>query len=176
MSGVRHARANGRSSDPAGDPKRERRAAAKAERERQARRARAVTRARVGALTLVLVAAAVALTFAFVRDLQPSGVACAGDLRKGGTIDELRLPRLEGDGAIEYAAYDDRPLVINFFASWCPNCIAEMPEFERVHMLLGDRVAFLGVSQSDARGASIDLARETVKGSKSPIRRSRSHG
>jgi len=158
MSGWRDARANSRGPDLEAEAKRDRRAAAKVER---ARRAKAVTRARVGALTLVLVAAAAALTFALVRDTQPSGVAFAGDLRKGGTIEELRLPRLDGDGAIEYAAYADRPLVINFFASWCPNCIAEMPEFERVHRLLGDRVAFLGVSQSDARGASIDLARET---------------
>jgi thiol-disulfide isomerase/thioredoxin len=161
MSRRRDTKANGRSPDPSADAKRERRAAAKAERERQARRARVVTRARVGALTLVLVAAAAALTFALVRDLRPSGVAFAGDLRKGGTIEELRLPQLEGDGAIEYASYSDRPLVINFFASWCPNCIAEMPEFERVHGLLGDRVSFLGVSQSDARAASIDLATET---------------
>jgi thiol-disulfide isomerase/thioredoxin len=73
----------------------------------------------------------------------------------------LRLPQLEGHGAIDYADYADRPLVINFFASWCPLCIAEMPNFERVHRLLGEDVAFLGVSQSDARGASIDLARET---------------
>jgi thiol-disulfide isomerase/thioredoxin len=155
------ARANGRGLDPTADAKRERRAAAKADRERQARRARVVTRARVGALILVLVAAGAAVAFGIVRDLQASGVAFAGDLRKGGTIQELRLPQLEGDGAVEYTAYADRPLVINFFASWCPNCIAEMPEFERVHGLLGDRVAFLGVSQSDAREASIDLARET---------------
>jgi cytochrome c biogenesis protein CcmG, thiol:disulfide interchange protein DsbE len=161
MSRRRDARANGPGPDPTADAKRERRAAAKADRERQARRARVVTRARVGALTLVLVVAAAALTFALVRDVQPSGVAFAGDLRKGGTIEALRLPQLEGDGAIEYTAYADRPLVINFFASWCPSCIAEMPEFERVHELLGDRVAFLGVSQSDAREASIDLARET---------------
>jgi thiol-disulfide isomerase/thioredoxin len=152
---------NGRGRDPRGDAKRERRAAAKAERERRSRRAKVVTSARVGALTLVLVVAGGALAFGIVRDLQPSGVAFAGDLHRGGSIEELRLPRLEGDGAVEYAAYADRPLVINFFASWCPNCIAEMPEFERVHDLLGNRVAFLGVSQSDARGASIDLARET---------------
>ena len=143
------------------DAERGRSTAAKTERERQARRAMAVTRAQVGALTLVLVAAAAALTFWIVRDTQPSEVAFAGDLREGGTIEELRLPQLEGDGTVEYAAYADRPLVINFFASWCPSCIAEMPEFERVHGLLGDRVAFLGVSQSDARAASIDLARET---------------
>ena len=128
MSRRRDAKPNARSPDPSADAKQERGAAAKAKRERQARRARVVTRARVGALTLVLVAAAAVLTFALVRDLRPSGVAFAGDLRKGGTIEELRLPQLEGDGAIEYAAYSDRPLVINFFASWCPNCIAEMPE------------------------------------------------
>ncbi|MCI0632582.1 MAG: TlpA family protein disulfide reductase [Actinobacteria bacterium] len=152
---------NGGGLDPRKDAKRERRAAAKVERERQARRTKTMARARVGALTLVLVVAGGALALGIVRDLQPSGVAFAGDLRRGGTLEELRLPRLEGDGAVEYAAYADRPLVINFFASWCPNCIAEMPEFERVHGVLGDRVAFLGVSQSDARGASIDLARET---------------
>jgi thiol-disulfide isomerase/thioredoxin len=120
-----------------------------------------MSRARIGAITIVLVAVAAAVAIGIVRDVQPSGVAFAGDLRRGGTLDELRLPQLEGDGVVEYAAYADRPLVINFFASWCPNCIAEMPDFERVHGLLGDRVAFLGVSQSDARSASIDLARET---------------
>jgi thiol-disulfide isomerase/thioredoxin len=115
----------------------------------------------MAALALVLVAAGVALAVGLLRDLQPSGVAFAGDLRRGGTLEELRLPQLEGDGAVDYADYADRPLVINFFASWCPFCIAEMPDFERVHRLLGEDVAFLGVSQSDARGASIDLARET---------------
>jgi len=161
MSGRDDAGANGRGPGPRAEAKRERRPAAKGERERRARRSRTATRARVSVIALVLVAAAAALTFALVRDLQPSGVAFAGDLRKGGRIEELRLPQLDGDGAVEYAAYADRPLVINFFASWCPNCIAEMPEFERVHGRLGDRVGFLGVSQSDARGASIDLARET---------------
>jgi len=161
MNGSRDARANGRGPEPRAEAKRGRRAAAKAERERRARRARVATRVRVTAIALVLGAGGVALALGLVRDLQPSGVAFAGDLRSGGRLEELRLPQLEGDGAIEYAAYADRPLVINFFASWCPNCIAEMPEFERVHGLLGDRVAFLGVSQSDARGASIDLARET---------------
>jgi thiol-disulfide isomerase/thioredoxin len=161
MSRGRNGKANGASVHPTADVKRERRAAARAERERQARRANAIPRARVGAVTVVLVAVAAALTSAIAHDPQPSGVAFAGDLRRGGTLEELRLPRLEGEGAVEYRAYADRPLVINFFASWCPSCIAEMPDFERVHRLLRDDVAFLGVSQSDARSASIDLARET---------------
>jgi thiol-disulfide isomerase/thioredoxin len=152
---------NGRDPGPGAEAKRERRAAPKAERERRAGRSQLAARARVSVIALVLVAAAVALALGLVRDRQPSGVVFAGDLRSGGRLEELRLPQLEGDAVIEYADYADRPLVINFFASWCPNCIAEMPDFERVHRLLDDDVAFLGVSQSDARSASIDLARET---------------
>jgi cytochrome c biogenesis protein CcmG, thiol:disulfide interchange protein DsbE len=126
------------------------------------RRGRRTFRVPVIAGVGVGLAAAIVAGIWLVRDTRPSSeVAFAGDLREGGTLEDLRLPELEGDGVVEYATYADRPLVINFFASWCPNCITEMPEFERVHALLGDRVAFLGVSQSDARSASIDLARET---------------
>lgn len=145
---------------PRADAKRERRAAAKLEGERQARRDRTASRIRRGAIWAAAVVAIGALGLALVRD-GAGGVAFDGDLRAGGTLDALQLPQLEGGGTVDYASYDDRPLVINFFASWCPNCIAEMPDFERVHQRLGDRVAFLGISQSDPTQASIDLARET---------------
>jgi cytochrome c biogenesis protein CcmG, thiol:disulfide interchange protein DsbE len=45
--------------------------------------------------------------------------------------------------------YAGRPLVINFFASWCTPCIEEMPAFEAVHQQLGDEVAFLGLNYWD---------------------------
>lgn len=161
MSASGHARRTGRGPDPRTEAKRGRRAAAKAERRRQARRARTAGRARLVAAVVLLGGGAVALGLGLVRDVAPSGVAFAGDLRVGGRLEQLRLPRLEGEGVVEYASYSGRPLVINFFASWCPTCIGEMPDFERVHRLLGDEVAFLGVSQGDPPGASIELARET---------------
>ncbi|GIU99145.1 MAG: hypothetical protein KatS3mg014_0761 [Actinomycetota bacterium] len=140
--------------------KRERRALARAERLRRARRERLATRARRGLIGLVVAVAVVALGVGLVRG-GSGGVSFAGDLRVGGRLESLRLPALESDGTVDYARYADRPLVINFFASWCPNCVAEMPDFERVHQRLGDRVAFLGISQSDPRGASIELVRQT---------------
>lgn len=93
--------------------------------------------------------------------LSDTGVAFAGDIRTGGELESLRLPKLEGEGTLDYASFRDKPLVINFFASWCPNCIAEMPDFQQVHEQLGDGVGFLGISQSDSRGASTDLAHQT---------------
>jgi cytochrome c biogenesis protein CcmG, thiol:disulfide interchange protein DsbE len=54
------------------------------------------------------------------------------------------------------ADFSGRPLVVNFWASWCPACVAEMPDFEEIHARLGDEVAFLGLnmqetSEADAR-------------------------
>ena len=50
--------------------------------------------------------------------------------------------------------YDGRPLVVNFWASWCPPCITEMPAFEEVHQDLGDEVAFLGIAVQETAADS----------------------
>ncbi len=42
--------------------------------------------------------------------------------------------------------YAGQPLVVNFFAAWCPSCISEMPDFEAVHQQVGDSVAMVGLS------------------------------
>lgn len=123
------------------------------------------TRLIVGAFVVVLPIAAWVLADRLLPNSDDSGTAAdvvfAGDLTVGGTLQQMRLPRLRRDGVVDYAGLAGRPLVINFFASWCPTCVGEMPEFERVHRLLGDEVAFLGVSQSDSRDASIQLASDT---------------
>jgi cytochrome c biogenesis protein CcmG, thiol:disulfide interchange protein DsbE len=53
-------------------------------------------------------------------------------------------------GNASMADYAGRPLVVNFWASWCPPCITEMPAFEEVHQALGDRVAFLGIDVQES--------------------------
>lgn len=155
---------SGRATDPSASAraaeKRARRAEAKVSRERELRRKVRRRRIRVGVATVATLAVAVVVAFGLVSSGK-AGVSFAGDLRTGGRLEALSLPRLEGGGTIDYGDLSGRPLVINFFASWCPNCIAEMPDFERVHQRLGDEVAFLGISQSDPRRASIDLAHET---------------
>jgi thiol-disulfide isomerase/thioredoxin len=45
--------------------------------------------------------------------------------------------------------YVGQPLVVNFFASWCAPCLAELPEFERVHRRLEGEVTFVGLNLQD---------------------------
>jgi len=142
------------------DERRARRTTAKAERERERRRVEVRHMARAVATAVAAIALVAVIGTLLVRSAS-GGVSFAGELRSGGSLDRLTLPALEGGGTIDYSSYSDKPLVINFFASWCPNCIAEMPDFERVHANADGRVAFLGISQSDSPGASIDLAAQT---------------
>lgn len=53
------------------------------------------------------------------------------------------------------------PTVLNFWASTCAACIAEMPEFEEVFQELRDEVAFVGMNTGDRRDAADRLAEQT---------------
>jgi len=60
------------------------------------------------------------------------------------------------------ADYQGQPVVVNFWASWCPSCVAEMSAaFRPAQQLLGDDVAFLGVNTQDERDRALRLVDET---------------
>ena len=42
-----------------------------------------------------------------------------------------------------------RPLVVNFWASWCPPCVAEMPDLQVVYTEFRDQVIFLGLNMQE---------------------------
>lgn len=84
---------------------------------------------------------------------EPAEVADASRLEDRDQPDRLPEATLEGfgdEGPVETADYAGRPLVVNFWATWCAPCVEEMPDLQRVHEQVGGEVAFLGVNVRDA--------------------------
>jgi cytochrome c biogenesis protein CcmG/thiol:disulfide interchange protein DsbE len=70
----------------------------------------------------------------------------------------FELPLLSGAGTLSSDDLAGKPVVLNFWASWCIPCRSEMPMFQEVYADFSDRVAIVGV---DVRDAPIN-AREFV--------------
>jgi thiol-disulfide isomerase/thioredoxin len=54
-----------------------------------------------------------------------------------------------------------RPVVLNFWASWCGPCRMEMPDFERVSLKYAGQAAILGINQGEAAKTVSDFGLST---------------
>ncbi|MGI9603726.1 MAG: TlpA family protein disulfide reductase [Acidimicrobiales bacterium] len=117
-----------------------------------------------GVFVLVLVAAACGGTDDTTPEISlgadTGGAAQTGS--SGAEADGLIPPTSSADVfTAEFADFDGgtqslagtaegKPVVLNFFASWCPNCVAEMPDFEVVNQELAGEVQLVGLATQDA--------------------------
>ncbi len=66
--------------------------------------------------------------------------------------------------AVKLSDYVGKPIVLNFWASWCSPCKSEMPEFNAAWEELEGEVQFLMVNMTDGSRETIDTAKEYVEG------------
>ena len=104
--------------------------------------------------SLVTVAAILALAGFVSQDTNDPGRTAADP------APDVELVDFEGN-TLRLSDFAGTPVVLNFWASWCPPCVAEMPDFEAVHQDVGDRVTFIGVNFQDDPDLAAALAVET---------------
>jgi thiol-disulfide isomerase/thioredoxin len=76
-----------------------------------------------------------------------------------GPAPAFSLPRLGRPGRLSLAAYAGRPVILNFFASWCPDCRQELGAFASVARA-SHGVAFIGLDTNDTTGSALGLLRQ----------------
>lgn len=68
----------------------------------------------------------------------------------------------EGEG-ISLSDTRGKPVVVNFWASWCGPCKSEMPAFEELYQTYGDEIVFMMVNMTDGGRETLKTAKRFVK-------------
>jgi len=100
----------------------------------------------------VVIAAAVLIVVLLARGSSPAQTSYVV------SAESWVLPRLDGGGSVSLAEFRGKPVVVDFFASWCTACRDELPELAGLAARAGDRVVFVGVD-SEETGDGLAMAR-----------------
>ena len=63
---------------------------------------------------------------------------------------------------VSLSDFRGKPVVLNFWASWCGPCKSEMPEFEEAYKTYGDNVHFLMVNLTDGVQETVETAQSFI--------------
>lgn len=108
-----------------------------------------------------LIAAGVAV-LAIVGVVAFSGTSTGGAVTKPAAFS---LPTLNGSGHVALADYRGKPTVVNFFASWCSACDAELPGFKAEADALKGKVNFIGIDSLETGDKNLMPDRHQLAGS-----------
>ena len=72
---------------------------------------------------------------------------------------------------VKLSNFSGKPIVLNFWASWCGPCQMEMPDFEEMYKTYGEEVQFVMVNMTDGSQETVESAAQfiTEKGYTFPV-------
>ena len=101
-------------------------------------------------------------TSAFESADTPESDASAEESTAGSESSSMKAPDFtvydkEGN-PVKLSEYAGKPVILNFWASWCNPCKAEMPDFEAAYKQYGEDIHFMMVNQTDGSHETVDTA------------------
>jgi len=81
----------------------------------------------------------------------------------GEKLPDCTFEGFNGSPNLSLVELKGKPAVLNFWASWCIDCIREMPAFQKVFASFGRRVAFVGMDVLDVQGETKGAGRAFAK-------------
>ena len=64
--------------------------------------------------------------------------------------------------SVKLSDFRGKPVVLNFWASWCGPCKAEMPDFEEAFKTYGDKIHFVMVNMTDGNSETVESASDFI--------------
>lgn len=71
-------------------------------------------------------------------------------LQPGSPAPDFTLTDMDGK-SYSFSSFRGQYVVLDFWASWCPDCRNDIPEMKRLHELYGKNVQFIGISFDDKK-------------------------
>lgn len=69
----------------------------------------------------------------------------------------------EEGNAYKLSDFVGKPVIVNFWASWCGPCKMEMPDFDEMYQLRGEDIHFLMVNMTDNSRETVEVAKDFIK-------------
>lgn len=110
--------------------------------------------------------------------LEPSGIYSDKDEQENSNISNNNFSSANTDSnvipAMDFTVYDQagnaitlsqfygKPIVVNFWATWCRPCKSELPAFEKLYNEYGEDVTFMMVNLTDGAQETVDSVSEFI--------------
>ncbi len=101
-----------------------------------------------------LLLVALALTLGSCRNSEPAKI--------GTTAPDFTVN--DGDKTVQLSHLRGKPVLLNFWATWCPPCVQEMPDLVALQQRMGDKMVVLAVSMDVDEGAYKSFTQKRMPG------------
>lgn len=100
------------------------------------------------------------------EDTEDSHTASSGNTESGETTVEtapdFTMTNASGE-EVKLSDFFDKPVVLNFWASWCGPCKSEMPHFEDAYQKYGEDINFVIVNLTDGARETVENASDFIE-------------